>query len=62
MPQAKRSYRLAAVQIIQQVIDKERSLSTALPEALLQVKESEQSLLQHLCYGFLRHYLTIEAI
>src|SRR5690606_35734633 len=43
------------------VIQQKASLTTLLPTALAQVKTSDRTLLQELCYGTLRHFYSLNA-
>ncbi|MBD3609026.1 MAG: 16S rRNA (cytosine(967)-C(5))-methyltransferase, partial [Gammaproteobacteria bacterium] len=51
-----------AVRILKEVLNKGRSLSTALPTNLPKADEGERALCQELCYGTLRYYLRLSAL
>jgi len=53
--------RTLAAHVIAGVIQQEASLATLLPTALAQTKETDQALLQELCYGTLRHFYSLDA-
>jgi 16S rRNA (cytosine967-C5)-methyltransferase len=53
--------RTLATQVIAGVIQQQASLATLLPAALAQTKVNDQSLLQELCYGTLRHFYSLDA-
>lgn len=56
------SQRVAAVRVLQQVIEGQQSLTTALPAVLVQLQPEQRGLVQELCYGTLRWYLQLETL
>jgi 16S rRNA (cytosine967-C5)-methyltransferase len=54
--------RSLAAQIIEQVIDKQRSLTTLLPDAQKQLHEKDSALLQELCFGVVRYLPLLERL
>jgi len=50
------------IRILTEVLDKGRSLSSALPKHLAKADEGERALTQELSYGVLRYYLQLDAL
>jgi 16S rRNA (cytosine967-C5)-methyltransferase len=54
--------RVAATQILLQVVEQHQSVNKVFAEILPKVKENDRGLCQQLCYGVLRWHLTLEAL